>query len=594
MIFTRFFIGLYSFVKKNRDILLYIFGAITVILGIVTYYLVVYKRTIETVNLNFTVGLALFDLTSILIFVILLTTKILEIRKKHNSKSLQNEIIMMFSIITAIPTILICIFSIYFFIFGIQSWFNEKVTSMLDLSVKVGESYVKEHNLHIKNTALFFADELNRRNYELAQDKELLQKLLDAYSNIRELDEAIIFKGSSGEIFAQSRFAYSFIFSPYPKEHIDRASLDQVVILPTKKDRIRLLIKLREFDDTYLVIGRMIDDKIIEYIDESSGVAVNFNDVKNKIGSLQVKFIFIFILVSVLLLLISINIGIIFANKILNPINVLVNAIKAVKQGDLSTRIKNSSDNNEMTLLSKGFNEMVTSIDEHRKDLLLVQKSLAWTDVARRVAHEIKNPLTPMQLAADRLKSKFGTQIYQDKEKFDRYIDTIVRHIDDISKIVFNFVNFVKMPKSNYQQCNFVELIKDLVDSRKILHEDIQYEFYSNTDIIDFNCDKNQFNQVFVNLFQNSEEALSNIADKKISIILRKLDNEFAIIISDNGLGFTDKLLNKAIEPYVTTKPNGTGLGLSIVDRIISDHGGILELSNNIDGGASILMKFSL
>jgi two-component system nitrogen regulation sensor histidine kinase NtrY len=418
--------------------------------------------------------------------------------------------------------------------------------------------------------------------------------LLDAYSNIRELDEAIIFKGSSGEILAQSRFAYSFIFSQYPREHIEKASFNEVVLLPTNKDRIRLLIKLGEFDDTYLVIGRIIDDKIIEYIDKSNGVAIDFHNVRTKIGSLQVKFIFIFILVSVLLLLISINIGIIFANKILNPINILVNAIKSVKQGDLSTRIKTNSDNNEMTLLSRGFNEMVTSIDEHRKDLVLVQKSLAWTDVARRVAHEIKNPLTPMQLAADRLKTKFGPKITQDREIFDRYIDTITRHIDDISKIVFNFVNFVKMPKSNYHQCNFVELIKDLVDARKTLHEDINYELSSNIDIIDFNCDKNQFNQVFVNLFQNSEEALFDIKDKKISIILRKLNDELIIIINDNGIGFPDKLLNKEIEPYVTTKPNGTGLGLSIIDRIINDHGGILKLSNNVSGGASILLRFNL
>jgi two-component system nitrogen regulation sensor histidine kinase NtrY len=592
MFLNNFFITFYNFIKKNYNFLSYLFGIISILLGFLTYYLIEYKGGAKIRTLNFSISLALLDLTSILIFVILITIKILELRKKQVQKSLQSEIIMVFSIITIIPTIIISIFSVYFFIFGIQSWFNNKVTSMLDLSVKVGNAYVEEHNLYLKNTAISLAKDLSVRHVELKNNSKLFQRVLSAYADIRELDEAIVFQGANKNILAKSRFSYSLTFSQYPQDQIDDAQTGKVVKLPTKKDRIRFLIKLEDFDDTYLVVGRIVDENILEYIDESNGVAVEFNKLHSHMNSLQIKFIFVFILISIVLLLSAIIIGILFANKILNPINILVNAIKSVKQGDLSTRIKIISENNEIALLSRGFNEMVTSIDKYRKDLVLVEKSLAWGDVAKRVAHEIKNPLTPMQLAADRLKTKYEHQIYHDKEKFNSYLDTIIRHIDDISKIVYDFVNFVRMPKPIFQTCNFLELLKELVEAREALHEDIKYSLYSNLPSIEFSCDKNQINQLFVNLFQNSEEALENIENKEIFVSVIKGSKNLIITVTDNGIGFPDSILNKSIEPYVTTKTNGTGLGLSIIERIINDHDGILEIDNKKEGGAYISIKF--
>jgi two-component system nitrogen regulation sensor histidine kinase NtrY len=581
--------SIYSFIKRNQNSLIYLFTLISLVLGVTAYYIFSHKA-----NINFIISLAVFELVSVLILATVLTIKILEFRKNQVTKGLQSEIIMIFSIITIIPTILISIFSVYFFIFGIQSWFNNKVTSMLDLSLKIGESYIEEHNLHLKNTAISFGKDLSLSYHDTKDNNELLQKIVNTYADLRGLDEVVLFKGTTRTVIAQSRFAYSLTFSSYPSEQILQSENGKPILIPSKKDRIRALIKLDRFDDTYLIIGRIIDDNIVQYIDKSDGVAKEFYNLQNKISSIQVKFILIFILVSLLLLITSINIGILFANKILKPIEVLVNAVKSVKQGDLSTRIKVSSDNNEIALLSKGFNEMVTSIDQYRKDLVFLQKSLAWSDVARRVAHEIKNPLTPMQLAAERLKTKFLSQIHTERDNFERYINTITRHIDDITKIVFDFVNFVRMPKPNYIECNFVELIKELVEAREALHEDIKYTLTTKVEAIAFKCDKNQINQVFVNLFQNAEEALEDVADKEISITIERTNSELHITISDNGPGFSSNILNKALEAYVTTKINGTGLGLAIINSIITDHGGLTELSNNKNGGALICLKFTI
>jgi two-component system nitrogen regulation sensor histidine kinase NtrY len=153
-----------------------------------------------------------------------------------------------------------------------------------------------------------------------------------------------------------------------------------------------------------------------------------------------------------------------------------------------------------------------------------------------------------MQLAAERLKTKFLSQIHTERDNFERYINTITRHIDDITKIVFDFVNFVRMPKPNYIECNFVELIKELVEAREALHEDIKYTLTTKVEAIAFKCDKNQINQVFVNLFQNAEEALEDVADKEISITIERTNSELHITISDNGPGFSSNILNKALE----------------------------------------------
>ena len=577
-----------KFISNNKNRLIYLFTFISVILGVTTYYVFVSKT-----NFNLVITLAVFDLVSIFMLAILITMKIFELKKNSTEQGLQTEIVMIFSLITIIPTLMISIFSIYFFIFGMQSWFNSKVTSMLDLSLNIGESYITEHNSHLKNTAISFVEDL-RKYPNLKDDKDIIHKILNTYADLRGLDEVILFEGKTRTILAQSKYTYSLIFSSYPAEQILQSKNGKPIIVPSKKDRIRVLIKLDHLDDTYLIIGKIIDDKIVQYIDKSDGVAKDFYDLKNKITNIQIKFIFIFILISLLLLLTSINIGIIFANKILKPIEILVKAVKSVKQGDLSTRIKVNSEKNEIALLSRGFNEMVTSIDQYRKDLVFLQKSLAWSDVARKVAHEIKNPLTPIQLAAERLKTKFSNQIYTDKDKYERYIDTITRHIDDISKIIFDFVNFIRMPKPQFIDCNFIDLVAELVAGRKALHEEISYKLVSNQDNITLRCDKNQINQVFVNLFQNSEEALEGIDDKQIIVTINKSEKEIEVIISDNGIGFNNTILNKAIEPYTTTKHNGTGLGLAITERIIKDHYGTTTLFNNKSGGASICLKFTI
>ena len=236
---------------------------------------------------------------------------------------------------------------------------------------------------------------------------------------------------------------------------------------------------------------------------------------------------------------------------------------------------------------------MTQQLNLQQKDLLVAQRALAWSDVARRVAHEIKNPLTPIQLAAERLYTKFENEV-ADKGTFRKYTDTIIRHTGDIKKIVSEFVNFARLPLPVFNICEIVNLIKTTVDSRKLLNDKIAYKVTSNIEQVNFICDSLQINQVMLNLLKNSEEALEAQGAGRIDVTITQESYILTIIVEDNGPGFNNDLIGRATEAYITTRLKGTGLGLAIVKKIVQDHLGELNILNNEKGGAAIKLTFNM
>lgn len=225
---------------------------------------------------------------------------------------------------------------------------------------------------------------------------------------------------------------------------------------------------------------------------------------------------------------------------------------------------------------------------------MTAQKLKAWSDVARRIAHEIKNPLTPINLAAQRLESKFGKMIAANKPQFNKYINTIINHVDDIGRIIEDFVRYAKLPDPKVGEIDLLELLRANVFSDDITVEhDEKIDFKVECDESEryiVNCDKNLISQVFTNILKNSIEAINSKysaaskGSKYIGCITISLAvNEFGvgIIFQDNGLGFPADKLGSITEPYVTTKDGGTGIGLAIVKKIIEDHNGSFSLENN-------------
>ena len=513
---------------------------------------------------------------------------------KRRVSKLRKRIIIAFSLGAAVPTLIVAVFSTYFFNFGIQSWFDSKITAVLDQSVIVAESYISEHTLQMRATALSIANDLNDMYYKLIHSPELFNQLLNGQAEMRSLDEAIVFQKSTNTILAQTSLSFSLSFATIPAHIIERADRGEIISISSDPTRIRVLIKLKDYNNTYLLIGRAVDPQIIDHINKTDGAAAEYYSLKNQIVSMQIKFSMIFILVAMILLISAIIWGRSFAERIVKPIRELVIAAEKVKNGDLTVQVpENNLRKDEIKVLSNAFNRMVKQIDRQQKDLLVAQRALAWSDVARRVAHEIKNPLTPIQLSAEILIKRYKQDV-SDQTGFEKYVKNIIRHSNDIKNIVSEFVNFARMPAPTFANCDIVSLVSDLVESRKLINYKIYYSFKSNINNFDLVCDVSQINQVMVNLMQNAEEALIQPnSDSKIDVEINVQGELLFILVSDNGPGFSKEILGTATEAYVTTKKDGTGLGLAIVQRIIHDHFGEITIFNNQSGGATIKLMLN-
>jgi len=514
--------------------------------------------------------------------------------RKHKMPKLRKRIITAFSIGAAVPTIIVAIFSTYFFNFGIQAWFDEKISKVLDESITVGESYVAEHILQLKETSISVAEDLNEMYYDLIHNTELFNKVLNAQADMRSLDEAIVFEKSTGTILAQTALSFSLAFTTLQSHILEKADKGEVVYIDSDPTKIRILVKLGEYQDTYLLIGRLIDSKIINHINKSNGAAEEYLRAKNQIFGLQIKFAMVFCLLALILLIAAIIWGRSFASRIVSPIRELVIAAEKVKNGDLDVQVpENHLRKDELRVLSSAFNRMVKQIDRQKKELIIAQRALAWSDVARKVAHEIKNPLTPIQLSAELLKKKFEAQSH-DPENFAKYIQNILSHSNDIKKIVAEFVEFARLPLPDFSSYEVVSMINDLLESRKLISPNINYQFNSSQKEYFLSCDIGQINQALVNLLKNSEESFDkSITQPRISVGFG-VDQDLVIItVLDNGHGFSDLIMESAKEAYITTKSEGTGLGLSIVEKIVKDHFGSMELFNGKEGGAGVRLIFN-
>ena len=663
--------------------------------------------------------LLIFELAIVLSLGLVVLSRFARIYIQRRQESLggsllQRRIVIIFSLLTIIPTMIVASFSVFFFIYGIQSWFDNKISSALDNSVDVAEGYLNEHSSNLKADAYAMSRDITINSKILADKKEDFEGFLKAQVAWRVLTDAVVFKRD--EVIAASNHDAGMLldFAEMTKERLDSADKGEMVLI-TDKDKVKALIKIKGFEDVYLLISRLVDSKVLGYMAQTKDSVAEYNQLKNDAIKIQIQFILAFIGVALILLLSAIWLGLMFSGRIIAPIHKLIAATERVKAGDLTVHLDESDQKrDEIATLFKAFNRMtgnlqknqsqlvevnkqidqrrrlieavlfgvnsgIISIDENKKirlynkaalqmlkmdgqnvagryiadvfpeltlyfakikdfplnqifqqeidikregviynllvrvvteeafnhvdgyiitidnisKLVNAQRMAAWSDVARRIAHEIKNPLTPLNLSAERIRKKYESQV-DDKENFNRYLDTILKHSENIEKIVKEFSEFARMPQPTMGKNNMSQIIRDAVFSEKVVNADITYNVNIPESDIVFDFDKEQINRVFINLLKNAAESLKEKGTSKeggtpsISINLNQ-DKHIMLEITDNGKGFPPELMNKITEPYVTTREKGTGLGLAIVKKIVDDHGGSLELFNNTDESGKIL-----
>jgi len=232
-------------------------------------------------------------------------------------------------------------------------------------------------------------------------------------------------------------------------------------------------------------------------------------------------------------------------------------------------------------------------------DLVSAQRTAAWADVARRIAHEIKNPLTPIQLSAERLKRKYGKLITQDRDIFDQCTDTIIRQVDDIKRMVDEFSSFARMPKARLESDDLTECVRRVLFLMRVAHPNITFEEHLPETPVLVHFDRRLLSQALTNIIKNATEGIMTLAEETdiqghILVSLEQSSGDLAEInIIDNGKGFPKENRHRLLEPYMTTRAEGTGLGLPIVAKILEDHGGGIELLDAPSGhGARVRLYF--
>ena len=633
------------------------------------------------------------------------------------------RLVAMFSVVAVAPAIVVAAFSAMFLHLGVESWFSERVRTAVNESLSVADSYLVEHQNVLRADILAMANDLNREAPRLVSDPAFFNSFVDTQATLRNLTEALVFDGT-GRTLARSSLTFMLQFEEISPAMVEEARTGEVLRLDSDiDDRIRAVVRLDRFVDTYLLVGRLVEPSVIAHMERARGAVDEYQALEDRQSQLQITFTLIYVVVALLLLLIAVWIGLSFAGTLMTPTSNLIAAAERVRAGDLAARVPTDDRKDELSSLSFAFNRMTMQLESQRRDLveanrqlderrrftetvlagvsagvlglgadgridlpnksatqllgrsveelvnrplaeavpemtelmerirerprrlvesqvrirhgdeermllvriaaqrlggeirgyvvtfddvtelLSAQRKAAWADVARRIAHEIKNPLTPIQLSAERLKRRYLKQIDDDPDTFVACTDTIVRQVGDIGRMVDEFSAFARMPRPVLRPTD----LSDVANQALVLYgarSDIRFSLDaadSAHEAVD--CDPRLVSQAMTNLLQNAVDAIDGRPQPPDGtaldpglVVIRVGANgtEMILTVEDNGRGLPADNRDALTEPYVTTRAKGTGLGLAIVKKIMEEHGGRIVLSDRPGGGASAMLAFPM
>ncbi len=634
-------------------------------------------------------------------------------RKGIPGARLHLRLVYIFGLLAMAPAVIMTLFSLFFFHYGVQTWFGDRVRTAVNESQEVAESYLREHQQVIRADILAMASDLDRQVSIYYSNPAGFEKMVQTQSVLRNLSEVSIFD-TSGTILSEAGLSVGSVRDEVPDFALEQADAGEVVLLTdADDDRMRALVKLSNFTDTYLFVGRMVESKVLMHLTATREAVQKYDEVATRYAGLRLTVTMIYVVVALVLLMAAIWFALVFARRISLPISTLIEASDKVRAGDLTAQVKENSGLEEFDYLSRSFNLMTRQIRDQQGELIdanrlmdhrrrftetiiagvssgvlgvdaegnvnlanssagdilkmpagsltgesireifpeardfldqayvrpnrihqveighslpdgsrrtlllrmaieligdsdqgavitfddittlqLAQRNAAWSDVARRIAHEIKNPLTPIQLSAERLKRKYLNMIPEaDQKIFSQCIDTIVRHVGDIGTMVKEFSDFARMPEPVMSSADIHSLINDVVTLNQHAHPAIIFtksgQLSDTSRSIILRCDEQQIRQAFTNLLTNAIDAVTDKIKQdgegaepgKIDIRIETPEgHDVLVIINDNGPGFPKGRDPESLtEPYVTFKEKGTGLGLAIVKKIMEDHKGRIE-----------------
>ncbi len=580
------------FALLKRNLFIIVIFILTISLGFLTFLTFINKSFIKLNEDNLEILLISNVILVILFFILIFIDIKNSIKNNINVRgSIANrKYIISFALFTLIPSLLIAIFSLFIFSFALDKYFDKKITTAVNNSYEIAKNYVDEKRNKIESEIVLIAFDLNKYAELYNSDPDRYQLILNTQRFLRDIDQLHLID-KDGKLL---RSAANSVYKKIEDRAMEMVKDDDrpLKIINTFENKSAAVVRLSNYENTFLYVLKYIDKNISNYLIKSEEAVNFYYSVENQNLGIRISFAIIYITLVTLLLFLSITIAIRFSSRFFISINNLITASENIGRGNLNTKVPDIKADIEMERLNKNFNSMIDRLKNQQEKLLTNERHEAWENVARKLAHEIKNPLTPIQLTIDNLKTKYlpnGETFNQ--EKYLNNLKTILKQIKQIENLVNEFSDFARMPKPLFKSNNINQVINDNINLVNKLDNSIQIRLVNHLakDVI-LKFDNEQFNRLFFNLMKNSLESIQEKAtkdskiDKNIDIEIRQRRDYININIVDTGTGFKNKKTKDIIKPYFTTKEKGTGLGLSIVDKIISDHEGSIKFLNHRKG----------
>ena len=584
---------MFKIIKNFNWIILSSF--LCIFMGIVTFLTFINEGFVPLTDQNLQI-LLIIDIILLLTFFFLIFKNFYRFystgKRVKTGQQTNLKYISIFSLFTLIPSLLVAIFSLFIFNFGIQNYFDKQITNAVNNSYDVAKNYLEESKESVKSDVILMSVGLNRASSFYYSNPNRFKQVISAEKILRKIDDVYLIDGLGNVLMSNVRDITDEFIVPSDEDYDQVLEGKQVFISNNQENKTTVMTKLTSLVDTYLYISRNIDSEILKYLNDTEKAVNFYYSVENSQTGIKVTFAIIYIIVVTLLLFLSTSIAITFASRLTKPIVNLIGASDAISKGALDVKVPNIEADEEFKQLNSNFNLMIDRLKKQQDRLLASERYEAWESVARKLAHEIKNPLTPIQLSIDRLREKYSSKISSGGEDFEKYLQTINRQIKDIENLVNEFSSFARMPRPTFKKINIIEVINRAIDLVKLSSKNV-INFKIDQKKIMISGDAEQLNRVFINLIKNSEEAFLDLIKKnpdfigKIDIEIIRNNDYIVIKITDNGTGISDT--KKVMTPYFTTKVKGTGLGLPIVNKIINEHSGDFLIRNKKKSSGTII-----
>ncbi|MES2451046.1 MAG: ATP-binding protein [Pseudomonadota bacterium] len=609
------------------------------------------------------------------------------------------RLVALFSVIAAVPTLLLVIFASLLFQYGVEFWFSDRARGMLENATSLAQENYKAELHRVSEETLTMSGDLADYLKSYSIDSDEFSKGFGFQVFRRNLSEAVITR-----VMPDGQMQALALVNPY-----DRA-LDRVITAPMitginrgspsvivqNKDRAAAVVKLAYGNDTYLYAARIFDPQLATQLKRGETILSDYRTLQTRSRSLQLKFNAALLFISLLIVGIAVWIALEVADRLVRPVGELVAAAHRVATGDLTARVPTPKTDDEVGTLGTAFNQMTRRLQEQTgalesrralieavmsgvtagvisiagdgtirlinrsaamllhtgdEDLvgkpladispeldavirgetreaivevdvdgeprtlavkiaradegpiltfdditgqLLDQRRAAWADVARRIAHEIKNPLTPIQLAAERLQRRYNKQLPNDDGTFTRLTETIVRQVGDLRRMVDEFSSFARMPKPTFHEESLVDIARQTLFLHEVAHPSIRFDLVHDDPAPMLVCDRRQIGQALTNIVKNAVEAIDargEGSEGAVTMTLTQQGASLAVTVADDGVGLP-AARERLVEPYVTTRARGTGLGLAIVKKIVEEHCGTIAFTDREGGGTVVTMVF--